>query len=198
MRAVPAAAPPRDGFGRPPVRPTIRVLGGLQHARFRRRRVRGWFGGDRRRYPSRMSISRSHVSRGDSAPASTRSSAFSSCRSPRVWRCRAANSSTSQILSCVALAKASRRATASSSRPRRPRSKAVRSGVVTMRSPNRRTSLSSNSSSRVITPFGGRAFGQISSTGSSSSIHLDPCIADADNPETIASPRDHRCGAVMR
>ena len=78
-----------------------------------------------------MRSSRSHVSRGDSAPGSTRSRTVRALRIPRRPLYRSASSSTSAILRCVARASASMAATALPSRYRHAISRAVRAGVVT-------------------------------------------------------------------
>ncbi|MDT5209551.1 MAG: hypothetical protein QOF67_1966 [Mycobacterium sp.] len=74
----------------------------------------------------------------------------------------------------------------------------VRSGVVTHIPATRRRSSEASRSLRVRIPRGGRAFGQIKSTGTSSVIHRAPCIAEAARPAITPRRRVHSHAAAVR
>ena len=98
----------------------------------------------------------------------------------------------------VARASASRRSTARLTGPRRARSNAVRSMVVTAISFSRSTSSSSSVSSRATRPAGALLFGWFSSIAASSATHRAPCRAAAAEPQTTPRRRDHSQAAVVR
>ena len=81
---------------------------------------------------------------------------------------------------------------------RRPRSKAVRVGVVTGMPATTVCSPGSNVSLRVTMSGGGRVRLLMSSAGASASTHLAPSSAAAELPATTAVLPDHSQAATAR
>ena len=148
--------------------------------------------------PALISSNRSHVSLGEAAPASTRERTDLNRRRPRAPGWRLTRSCTSSIEKDVARCSASSRATASPVGRCRARSNAVRAGVVTGRPATRASSSPSSRGPRVTTPAGGCGLRQTISTGSSSSIQLEPCSAAAASPASAPRRPDHSHAATER
>ncbi|NBQ41529.1 MAG: hypothetical protein EBU23_02885 [Mycobacteriaceae bacterium] len=106
--------------------------------------------------------------------------------------------SISSALTSVAFISASMRGTDDPGRRRRPRSKAVRAGVVTGRSPMNWVSPSSSRSLRTTISQGGRRLVCTNSGGVFGSIQRAPCNAEADKPATTPRRPDQSQAARAR